>query len=97
MLLTRANPGGGRPLQGYPMYEDEETGLWGYKLGYCDCGCNKPIGIRTIDIRQVMCHFGVSMEEYEEWKNQIIKKPRRPLRIKIIEFLGGKVGDEERD
>jgi hypothetical protein len=42
MFLVRQNPKGARPLQGYPMVEDSETGQWGYKIGYCLCGCMSP-------------------------------------------------------
>jgi hypothetical protein len=90
VMLTRANQNGGRPLSGYPITEDPATGMWGYKLGYCDCGCNEPILMRTVDARAVVTHFGIAEEEYEEWKTKIIRKPKRPLRVKIIEFLGGK-------
>jgi len=87
MLLTRANPNGGRPLTGFPIAEDEKTGAYGYKIGYCPCGCNEEILIRTIDVRQVVSYFGIGMEEMDEWKRKLKEKTKIPMRQKVIKFL----------
>lgn len=82
MLVSRANLNGGRPLKGYPYDEDPETGLLGFKLGYCS-GCNEPIMIRSVDVREVVKHFG-DIVDYEP--------PRRlSLKKRIILWLGGRV------
>ena len=91
MLVTRQNPKGGPELKGYPIEEDPATGMLGYKLGYCGCGCGEPLYMRTLDVRHIVSKFGFSLEEYEELFKKI--RPRKPLRHKIINFLGGKVGD----
>jgi len=79
-------------LEGYPIGEDPETGLFAYRLGYCECGCNKPIGIRTVDLREVLSHFKLALDEYELWKSKL-RKPKVPLRHRIIKLLGGKIED----
>lgn len=90
MFLARQNPKGARPLQGYPLDEDSETGQWGYKIGYCTCGCKQPILIRTTDLSDVVDAFGLSAnytlrEESKPW----LVSPIPALKKKIVESLGG--------
>lgn len=82
MIVTRANLNGGRPLRGYPLTEDQRTGFLGYKLGYCS-GCNEPVSIRTVDIKDVVNHFGLVIEEKEG--------DRISFRQKVILWLGGRI------
>lgn len=89
MVLTRQNPKGGPALQGYPIEVDPATGVLGYKVGYCGCGCAEEVLIRTIDVRQVVAKFGWSMEEYESLMGSV--KPKEPLRNRMIKFLGGRI------
>lgn len=89
MLLTRQNPHGGPALQGYPIEEDAHTGVLGYKVGYCGCGCGEELLIRTIDVRQVVAKFGYSLDQYYEMIGK--KAPKEPMKNKIIRLLGGKV------
>lgn len=95
VLITRQNPNGGPALKGFPLEEDPQSGVWGYKLGYyiCSCGCNsgEMVLIRRIDAAAVVAHFGISEEEYARIKKKIGDKV--PLRHKIIKLLGGKVGE----
>ncbi len=74
MLITRSHPNGGRPLTGYPIDEDKKTGQLGYKIGYCPCGCNEPLLIRTIDLKEVVDRFGVSDDYY---RKNILKRLTR--------------------
>jgi hypothetical protein len=89
MIITRQNPKGGPALKGYPIEEDPRTGILGYKIGYCSCGCREPLLMRIVDVRDIVEKFIGCVDEY----NSIIQKLRRkePLRNKIIAFLGGRV------
>lgn len=89
MILTRQNPKGGPALKGFPIEEDLDTGVLGYKIGYCSCGCDQPLLIRTVDVRQVVTKFGISLDEYDSSLFKL--KSKKPLRDKIINFLGGRV------
>ena len=91
MLITRQNPKGGPTLRGFPIEEDDDTGVLGYKVGYCPCGCGKPLLIRTLDVRAVMEKFGYSMDQYDSALFKLKRKYSTPLRERIIKFLGGKV------
>jgi hypothetical protein len=93
MLLTRQNPSGGPSLKGYPIEADPDTDVLGYKVGYCGCGCKKPILIRTLDVRQVLEKFGYSLDQYDTSFFKLKRKYKDPLRNRIIKFLGGKVDD----
>lgn len=78
MIITRKNKIGGRPLSGYPFEEDPDTGYLGRKVGYCG-GCNHPLLIRTIDLKEVLDTLGEG-----------INKPARiPFKHKLIKYLGG--------
>ncbi len=88
MVITRQHPNGGPTLKGFPIEEDANTGVLGYKVGYCSCGCAEPLLIRTVDIRAVMNKFGASMDEYDTALYKL--KRKEPLRDRIIKFLGGK-------
>jgi hypothetical protein len=68
------------------MYEDPNTGAYAYKVGYCGCGCGEEVGIRTIDLREVVNKFGFALDNLDKWK-----APREPLKHKLIRLLGGKV------
>jgi hypothetical protein len=83
MLLTRKNAKGGAPLKSYTLDEDPRTGCLGLKFGYCE-GCNEPIFIRTVEMRDVISQFGYSLS---------MKSRREPIKHKLIKFLGGRVGD----
>jgi hypothetical protein len=88
MIITKQNPNGGPTLKSYPIREDKETGVLGYHVGYCPCGCNEPLLIRTVDIREVVNRFGMTLNEHDQVFQRL--EPKKPLRQKIIEFLGGK-------
>lgn len=92
MLLTRQNPKGGPTLKGYPLEEDPASGMFGYKLGYCGCGCGEPVYMRSIDVREVTAKFGYSLEEYKKIFQKL--KPKVPIRHRLIEALGGKIGGD---
>jgi hypothetical protein len=92
MLITKQNPNGGPALKGFPIEEDSDTGMLGYKLGYVKCGgCDKTetVLMRTVDTRQIVNKFGMSLDEYDQ--NLLKLKPKEPLRDRIIRFLGGRV------
>lgn len=89
MMISRKNLRGGRRLEGFPLVE--EQGLLGYKVGYCE-GCNEPIVIRTIDVREVVDNFGVSDDVYRRSFN--LFKDRQPMKHRVIHWLGGEVKDE---
>ncbi len=94
MLITKQNPNGGQPLKGFPIEEDGESGMLGYKLGYIrmDCVCGKMLHdqvlMRTVDTRQIVNKFGMSLDEYDQ--NLLKLKPKESLSHRIIKFLGGK-------
>lgn len=90
MLITKQNPNGGPALKGFPIEEDSNSGMLGYKLGYisCDCGKHETVLMRTVDTRQIVNKFGMSLDEYDQ--NLLKLKPKEPLRDRIIRFLGGK-------
>lgn len=89
MVITRQNPKGGPALKGFPIEEDPDTGVLGYKVGYCKHG--DPLLIRTLDVRKVMEKFGKSMDDYDTALFKL--KKSEPLRNRIIKFLGGRVED----
>lgn len=95
MLVTKQNPNGGPALKGFPIEEDGESGMLGYKIGYVsmDCECGKALHdqvlMRTVDTRQIVNKFGMSLDEYDQ--NLLRLKPKEPLRARIIKFLGGRV------
>ena len=94
MFITKANPKGGRPLTCFPISEDPKTGFLGYKIGYCQCGCNEPLLIRTIDLREIVDRFAVSQEIYDilyAKKEFGISVFKRQVREKLIKLLGGSV------
>lgn len=72
MLLTRKNALGGPELRKFPIEEDEETGLWGIKIGYCK-GCNEPLLMRTIDASAILAKLRYDLDEYEKMKKSIMK------------------------
>ena len=86
MLITRKNLRAGRPLQGFPLIG--ERGLLGYKVGYCE-GCNEPIVIRTIDVREIVDNFGVSDDFYKHSFH--LFGHREPIKHRVIRWLGGEV------
>lgn len=77
-LLTRQNLNGGPKLKICPITVDEDTGTLYHKVGYCS-HCNNPLGIKTIDIKEVISHFAGYNNEY-----------KKSIRERIIEALGGK-------
>lgn len=94
MLITKQNPNGGPPLRGFPIREDGESGMLGYGLGYitftCECGQSKhdEVLMRTVDTRQIVNKFGVSLDEYDQ--SLLRLKPKEPFTHRIIRFFGGK-------
>lgn len=88
MVITRQNPNGGPALKGYPIEEDPQSGVLGYKIGYCPCSCQEALYIRTVDVRQVVDKFGLSMELYDK-----LFRKKESVRNRLIRLLGGKIGD----
>lgn len=84
MIITRKNALGGRPISKFPIGVDPDTGYYGYKVGYCSCGCNKALYFRSIDVSEIIGHFGVR-EEREALTTKV--------RNKLICMLGGRIGD----
>lgn len=80
MLITRQNLNGGPKLKTCPLVYDESTGSLMHKVGYCN-GCNEPLGIRTVDLKEVMEVFGLSFGQ----------NYKLSLRERVIKFLGGKI------
>jgi len=68
MFITRKHPKVGASLKTYPIAEDPQSGLLGYKIGYTECPCGhcEPILIRTIDVREIVDKFGVSEHIYRK-------------------------------
>ena len=93
MIITKQNPSGGPALKAYTIQEDPETGLYGYPIGYCPCGCKERLLIRTLDMREICNKFGWSLTEYEETQEEVKRRlaPRLPLRHRMIKWLGGSV------
>lgn len=89
MFLTRQNQNGGRGLTKFHV--EEEKGTWGYKIGYCPCGCNEQILIRTVDLRDVVDQFGMSLEAYN-YLTRTFKgfEPKTSIRQKLINVLSKK-------
>lgn len=83
MVITRQNGNGGPALKGFPIEEDPDTGILGYKVGYCPCPCNKPLLIRTVDVRQVMDKFGMSIDEYDTAFFKIKQKYKKSFLSKV--------------
>lgn len=77
VIITKQNPRGGPEIKSYRLSEDPNTGVLGYKIGYCPCGCGEPLLIRTLDLREIIAHFGFSMEDYDK----MMKKYRPKVRI----------------
>ena len=78
MLITRQNLNGGPKLKSCPLVIDENSGTLMHKLGYC-ANCNEPLGIRTVDLKEVLEVFGFG-EGY-----------KLSLRERVIKLLGGKI------
>lgn len=76
MFISRQNAKGGVPLKGYPLDTDPKSGYMGYKIGYCGCGCNEPLFIRTVDLNDVVNRFGVTIEYHQTFVDR--------LRIKLF-------------
>lgn len=90
MLVTKKNMLGGRELTKFHI--EEENGVWGYKVGYCSCGCNEPLLIRTIDLKDIVDQFGISLEAYNYMKEAFKKfRPRVTVRQRMINFLSKSV------
>lgn len=94
MLITKQNPNGGPPLREFPIEEDGDSGMLGYKLGYisltCKCGndLHDQVLMRIVDTRQIVNKFGMSLDEYD---TRVLKlKPKEPITHRIIKFFGGK-------
>ena len=81
MFITRQNAKGGPRLKICPIDVDERTGNFGYRIGYCS-GCNEPLMIRTVELREVLEYFGVSGSE---------KLKHESLRERIVHILGGEI------
>lgn len=85
MIVTKQNPNGGPMLKMYPIDEDPETGVLGYKVGYCPCGCNQPLLLRTVDVRDIVNRFGWSLTEYEAAIKKL--KPKVSFRKKLMNAM----------
>lgn len=92
MLFTRNNRLGGPELTKFPIDEDEETGIWGIKLGYCK-GCNEPLLIRTIDASVILAKLRYDLDEYEKLK--ISMRKYRDLWTFIGDYMTRKVYPQE--
>lgn len=84
MFITRQNSKGGRGLIGYKLADFH--GTLGYKIGYCEC-CNEPIGIKQIDLRDIVDFFGLTEMKYKRLVDKF--RPRQTLREWLIKWLGG--------
>lgn len=92
MLITRANPLGGRPLTEnmFPLSEDKH-GNFGLKLGYhdrceyCGKGGGEPILIKMHDAERFAVQFGMNIVEYKK----LFKQPRVPFKIRFARYLLG--------
>jgi hypothetical protein len=91
VIITRQNPKGGPALKSYTIAEDPDSGTLGYRIGYCDCGCQRPLFIRTLEIREMLEIFGYAVDRYDSVFARL--KPKVSIRHRIIKMLGGKVGD----
>lgn len=91
VIISKQNPNGGPTLKGFPIEEDPDSGMLGYKLGYiaCQCGRQDSVLMRTVDCRQIVNKFGMSLDEYD--RSLLKLKPKEPIRNRLIKFLGGKV------
>lgn len=94
VLITKQNPKGGPALRGFPIREDADSGVLGYGIGYitlnCECGKSTydEVLMRTVDTRQIVNKFGVSLDEYDQ---SLLKlKPKEPWQHRLIRFFGGK-------
>lgn len=89
MLITRKNINGGRQLKTYPLVE--ENGQLGFQLGYCGCGCNEKLLLRTTDSQEILAHLFHSQKQY---KNLIHKlTPKISFQKRFIRWLIGKLGE----
>jgi hypothetical protein len=85
MIIRRANPLGGRPLQdgSFPLSDDKQ-GNFGLKVGYLESG--EPILIAIRDAEKFATQFGMSLKEYKK----ILNKHNVPLLHRIAYYLLGK-------
>ncbi len=84
-FITRQHPRGARPLTGYPIDTEPQSGKLGYKIGYRTCGCKEPLFIRTLELNEVLEYFGYSQESHERVRVSPITK----IKKRIIKALGG--------
>lgn len=87
MLITRKNARGGRQLKTFPLVEDH--GLLGYQIGYCDCGCNEKLILRTTDTQEILAHLFHSQKEYKKLVQKLA--PKNSYRKKFKKWALGKL------
>lgn len=95
MLITKQNPKGGPELKVHTIQLDESTGVYGYPLGYCPCGCGERLLVRTLDMREMVDKFGWSLTEHEETMAEVKRRlaPKLPFHLRLAKLLGGKVDE----
>lgn len=89
MLITRKNARGGRHLKTFPLVQ--ENGFMGYQLGYCACGCNEKLIIRTTDTQEILAHLFHSQKEYKKLIAKLT--PKNSFTERLIRWLVGKLGE----
>ncbi len=84
MLMTTSHPKGAKRLSFTSLDWDTQTGCMGYKIGYCNCGCEESVVLAMSDVMDILQAWGYA-----------IRYPNKPIiqRIKnaLIQKLGGKV------
>lgn len=88
MLITRKNLRGGRHLKTFPLVE--ENGLLGYQMGYCGCGCNERLLLRTIDAQEILAFLFYSQKEYKKLIHKLT--PKVSFSQRLMRWLIGKLG-----
>lgn len=85
MIISRANPKGGRPLTDgtFPLHEDNR-GNFGVLVGYLDDGEKILIPLSLAD--EFACQFAFSLEDF---RKRMYGRPKINIRHKIIRILGG--------
>lgn len=91
MLITRKNLRGGRHLKTFPLVQ--ENGLLGYQIGYCGCGCNEKLLLRTLDTQEILAHLFSSQKEYKKLIERLA--PKTSFKTRVARWLISKEGKIE--
>lgn len=89
MLITRKNCRGGRHLKTFPLVSD--NGVLGYQIGYCACGCNERLLLRTIDAQELLAHLFSRQKEYKKLIQKLT--PKISFSKRLIKWLIGRLGE----